>query len=72
MARGREYDPLEVGQLDSIPPFRDAGFGDGLRHDWRPRIARFPARALLGVGLFASAAITPLIFFRRAKRHLGL
>lgn len=72
MAEGREYDPLEIGQLDSIPPFRDAGFGDGPRHVGNPRTARLPARAFLGAVFFATAAITHLIFFRRAKRDLGL
>lgn len=72
MAEGREYDPHEIGQLDSIPPFRDAGFGDVFRRDRNPRTARLPARAFLGAVFFATAAITHLIFFRRAKRDLGL
>jgi len=27
--------------------------------------------AIFGFGVFASAVVTHLIFFRRAKRHLG-
>lgn len=68
---------LEVGHLDPIHLFSETRPGDALRQADAPRgstglRSRFSVAAILGLGFFASAVVTHLLFFRRAKRHLGL
>jgi len=68
---------LEVGHLDPIHLFSETRPGDELSQAGGPRgstglRSRFSIGAILGLGLFASAVVTHLLFFRRAKRHLGL
>lgn len=67
---------LEVGDLDPIQGFNETRPGDELSRAGDPRITtglrpRLSAAAIVGLGFFASAVFTHLIFFRRAKRHLG-
>lgn len=68
--------PHEVGRLDPIRQFSETRRVDEFCHSadrriiTRPR-SRASIAACLGVALFTSAVVTHLIFFRRAKRHLG-